>query len=499
MSHLAAALSAIDGVIQSGPFSAEWGSLVQTRVPRWYEDGKFGIFIHWGVYSVPAFKNEWYPRNMYQPGTEEFDHHRKTYGPQDQFGYKDFIPKFTASKFDATAWAALFKESGAKFVVPVAEHHDGFPLYDCSFTRWSAVHMGPKRDVIAELADAIRAEGMVLGLSSHRAEHTWFFDGGLQFPSDVTDPALADFYGPTLAGVTDLHDRINHPPSKEFLDDWLARTCEFVDKYQPQLVWFDWWIIHLAFKPYLQRFAAYYYNKAAQWDRGVAINYKYDAMAVGSAVYDVERAQLGGIDPRFWQCDTAVAKNSWGYTEAQDYKHPRDLVHDLVDTVAKNGALLLNVGPRPDGTIPEGDAKLLREIGQWLQVNGEAIYGTRPWTVYGEGPASVTNPGAGVSLEGLPPVPAGASYDHLRAPFTAADIRFTTRDGALYAILLGWPEQASVTIRSLASHLTLRQTPIQSIELLGHGPVSFQPGMEGLRVALPATAAGAHAWVLKIT
>jgi alpha-L-fucosidase len=499
MSQLTTALASIDHVIQSGPFSTDWASLATTRVPRWYEDGKFGIFIHWGVYSVPAFKSEWYPRMMYQQGSAEFTHHVKTYGPHSSFGYKDFIPQFTAEHFNATAWAELFRDSGAKFVVPVAEHHDGFPMYDCSFTRWNAVQMGPKRDIIAELSAAVRKEGLVLGLSSHRAEHTWFFDGGLKFPCDVTDPAYADFYGPTLAGVTDQHDRVNNPPSKEFLDDWLARTCELVDKYHPQLVWFDWWIVHLAFKPYLQRFAAYYYNRASEWDRSVAINYKYDAMAVGSAVYDIERAQLQGIDQRFWQCDTAVAKNSWGYTNAQDYKEPRDLVHDLVDTVAKNGALLLNVGPRADGSIPEGDTRLLLAIGRWLACNGESIYGTRPWTVYGEGPASVPPATAGISIAGLPPVPAGASYDHLRAPFTAADIRFTTIGENLYATVLGWPTDGQVLIRSLASHLTLRLAPITEVTLLGYGPVAWRSALDGLHIDMPENQTGEYAWVFKIS
>jgi len=451
------------------------------------------------VYAVPEFGGCWYPRDMYKPDSREFDFHVKTFGPQDQFGYKDLIPMFKAENFDPVAWAALFREAGAKFVVPVAEHHDGFAMYECSFTRWNAVRMGPKRDLIGELSTAVRAAGMVLGLSSHRAEHAWFFDGGLTFPSDVTDPACADFYGPILTGVTDEHNRIANPPSKEFLDDWLARTCELVDRYRPQLLWFDWWIVHHAFHSHLQRFAAYYYNRAAAWDRGVAINYKYDAMAEGSGVYDVERGQLQGISKRFWQCDTAVAKNSWSYTNALDYKEPRDLVHDLVDTVAKNGALLLSIGPRADGTIPEGDASRLRAIGRWLTCNGEAIYGSRPWTVFGEGPASMPAANTGVSIDGMPPVPAGAAYDHLREPFSAADIRFTTAGDLLYAIILGWPADGQVLIRSLAAHLALRLTPITQVTLLGHGPVHWEIALDGLRVRLPEQPVGEYAWVLKIS
>ena len=183
-------------VAARGPFAPSWDSLAEFEAPDWYVDGKFGIFIHWGPYSVPAFGNEWYPRNMYKRDTKEFAHHVETWGPQSEFGYKDFIPKFTAERFDAGEWASLFRASGARYIVPVAEHHDGFPMYDCSFTDWSAMKMGPKRDVVGELAEAVRAEGMVFGLSTHRAEHWWFFEGGRQFPSDVQDPAYDGLYGP---------------------------------------------------------------------------------------------------------------------------------------------------------------------------------------------------------------------------------------------------------------------------------------------------------------
>ena len=217
-------------------YQATWESLQHYRVPEWYRDAKFGIFIHWGVYSVPAFGNEWYPRQMYLEGTEEFKHHVATFGPQARFGYKDFVPLFKGEQFDPAAWAALFKQAGARYVVPVAEHHDGFAMYDWSFSQWNAVNMGPQRDVIGELAAAVRREGMVFGLSSHRAEHWWFFNGGMQFDSDVRDPAYLDLYGPALPVAEDLRDRNSQPPpSREFLEDWLARTRELVDKYQPQL------------------------------------------------------------------------------------------------------------------------------------------------------------------------------------------------------------------------------------------------------------------------
>ncbi len=178
-------------------------------------------------------------------------------------------------------------------------------------------------------------------------------------------------------------------PNAKFLEDWLSRTSELVDKYQPQLIYFDWWIRQTVFEPYLQRFAAHYYNRGLEWDRGVVINYKVGGFPEGTAIFDVERGQLGDIRPDIWQTDTAVAKNSWGYTEEQDYKTSLVIVQDLVDIVSKNGRLLLNVGPRADGTIPEGDQAILREIGAWLAVNGEAIYGTHPWKIYGEGPTRI--------------------------------------------------------------------------------------------------------------
>lgn len=462
-------MDTIDAVIATGPFGDAWESLTGSTVPDWYLDGKFGIFIHWGAYAVPAFGNEWYPRNMYEQGSEVFAHHRATYGPQNEFGYKDFIPRFRAERFDPDAWAALFRESGARFVVPVAEHHDGFALYDCAGSEWCATRMGPRRDIIGALSEAVRRQDLVFGLSSHRAEHWWFFDGGMTFDSDVRAPRYLGLYGPARPKDT--------PPDPEFLDDWLRRTCELVDKYQPQLVWFDWWIEEPPFEPYLRKFAAYYYNRAAQWGKGVAINYKNEAFPEGAAVFDVERGQLAGIRPRFWQTDTSISKNSWGYVEAQDYKTTDSLVDDLVDIVSKNGALLLNIGPRADGTIPEPEQQILREIGAWLQINGEAVYGTRPWKVFGEGPTEVIE---------------GSFKDTKRAAFTGRDIRFTAKNDALYAIALDWPGEQLVLE-------SLRDEPVGSVHLLGHdGELAWSRDERGLIVTFPERRPCEHAFALKI-
>ncbi|MEZ4663456.1 MAG: alpha-L-fucosidase [Caldilineaceae bacterium] len=363
--------------IAAGPFAASWDALEAYTFPQWYMDGKFGIFIHWGPYCVPAFGNEWYPRHMYVQGSKEYEHHLATYGPHDKFGYKDFIPQFKAEKFDAQAWAALFKEAGATFVVPVAEHHDGFQMYASELSRWNAAQMGPMRDIVGELAEAVRTAGMVFGVSSHRAEHWWYMNGGMHFPSDVQDPAYADFYGPAKGRGRPYEQYFVNAPDQAYLEDWLLRTCELIDKYQPQLIWFDWWIQNMAFKPYLKQMAAYYYNAGAMWGKEVAINHKFDAFPAGVTVFDIERGQVRSTHGLFWQNDTSVSKNSWGYIDGHDYKAANDIIGDLIDVVSKNGALLLNIGPRADGTIPDAEQEMLREIGRWLAVNGEGIYGTR--------------------------------------------------------------------------------------------------------------------------
>jgi alpha-L-fucosidase len=469
----------VDRAAAAGPFAPTWESLARFTVPDWYQDAKFGIFIHWGVYSVPAFGNEWYPRNMYKKDEKEFAHHVTTYGPQSRFGYKDFIPRFTADRFDPKAWAALFKEAGARYVVPVAEHHDGFAMYDSDLTRWSAARMGPKRDVIGELASAVRAEGLVFGLSSHRVEHWWFFDQGRTFDSDVRDPALADFYGPAVDQKTSEAGKT--PPDRAFLEDWLARCAELVDKYRPQLVWFDWWIAQAAVHPYLQKFAAFYYNRGVEWNTGgVAINYKKhggESFPDTAGVLDVERGQLAGMRRLFWQTDTSVSKNSWGYIQNHDYKTADSIVDDLVDIVSKNGALLLNIGPRPDGTIPEPEERLLREIGRWLSVNGEAIYGTRPWTTFGEGPTAVVE---------------GPFADTKRAAFTEADIRFTTRGDTLYAIALAWPGSGVVRITSLAAGSPAVSREVAAVDVLGApGQARWTRDAKGLHVTVGRAPAAA--------
>jgi len=470
-------LRAVDETVARGPFQADWESLRGYQVPAWYRDAKFGIFVHWGPYCVPEFGNEWYSRNMYVAGTPEFEHHREVYGPQSEFGYKDLIPKLTGANFDPYGWAALFRQAGAQYVVPVAEHHDGFAMYDSTLNAWNAASMGPKRDVVGELAEAVRAQSMVFGLSSHRAEHWWFMNGGMAFDSDVRAGRHADFYGP--AQPQEL------PASPQFAEDWLARTAELIERYEPQVLYFDWWIHQPPFKSYLPRLAAYYYNKAAAWQRGVVVPYKLDAFAPGTALFDIERGTSTTLRTDPWQADTAVSRTSWGYVENHDYKSTHELLTTLVDVVSKNGCLLLNIGPRADGTIPEPEQQLLREIGAWLSVNGEAIYAIRPWTVFGEGPTRVSE---------------GQHTEHDQAAYGPADLRFTTRDGHLYVIALGGADNGRIHVRSLGRELALYPGEVGSVHLLGHPePLEYERGAHVLTVRLPENAAASPLPVLRVT
>ena len=422
-------------------YQATWESLSKYQTPDWFRDAKFGIFIHWGVYSVPAFGSEWYPRNMYDTASDEFKHHVATYGTQDKFGYKDFIPMFKAEKFDPVQWVTLFKKSGARYVVPVAEHHDGFAMYNTALSKWNAFNMGPKRDIIGELSKEIRKQGLIFGLSSHRIEHWFFFNHGREFKSDVLDPKYADFYGPARQ-----EDETMTP---EFMNDWLLRSTELVNKYQPQLFWFDWWIQQPALEPYRKSFASYYYNMGLQWNKGVVINYKYDrSFPDGVAVLDLERGKLDSVRQLPWQTDDAVGNISWGYIKNNTFKSARYVVTNLIDIVSKNGNLLLNIGPRSDGTITDEETQVLLGTGKWLDVNGDAIYGTRPWKLYGEGPTRSAS---------------GAFADQT-IPFNAKDIRFTTKGDELFVITLGLPTESTM-VKSLG--IKMNRGLVSDISMMG--------------------------------
>ncbi len=404
------------------------------QTPEWFKDAKFGVFIHWGVYAVPAFGNEWYPRQMYQEGSKVYKHHIETYGPLTEFGYKDFIPMFKAEKFNADEWVSLFKKAGIKYVVPVAEHHDGFSMYKSVVNTWNSVNMGSEKDIIGELKRASVKHGLHFGLSSHRAENAWFFNGGAKIPSDVQDSTFSSLYGELLeepGGQT-----LDCPEGAGFNAQskarWLAHTYELIDLYEPELMWFDWTVGKYPFQSTFYQYMAYYYNNAIDWQKGVVINTK-TGYGDNIQVFDIERGKSDKIREFPWQTDTSIGKKSWGYIDGEEHKSPNQIVDDLVDIVSKNGNLLLNIGPKPDGTITAEQQDVLLKIGSWLQVNGEAIYGTRPWIKATEGVETGTS---------------GAFTDNTESEYTAQDIRFTTKGEVLYAISLAWSNE-EITVHSI--------------------------------------------------
>lgn len=443
------------------------------QMPKWFQDDKFGIFIHWGVYSVPAFGSEWYPRNMYIKGSPAFKHHQETWGDPSKFGYKDFIPMFTAEKFDADEWCDLFQKAGARYVVPVAEHHDGFAMYDSKMNPWNSVRMGPHKDIIALMKTAIQKRNMTFGLSTHRGENYYFFNGGMKFPSDVQDTTLS-IYG------TRSPDSLR-VPGERFLKEWITHLYELVNFYEPSMIFFDGTPGDKFFKPYFTQFIAHYYNSAIDWGKEVGVNCKI-GYPIDLTIYDVERGKLKGIRRFPWQSDSSVGKKSWSYVEGEEYKTSEQLVKDLVDIVSKNGTFLLNIGPKADGSIPDVIRQTLLDIGQWLKVNGDAIYGTRCWVKYGEGNTIATS---------------GSFSDKNQIDYNAQDIRFTTKGSDLYAICLAWSD-SSILINSLdKSHV--KNLKIQSVTMLGSTEkIAWKLTDKGLQIHFPEVKPCPYAYSFKI-
>ncbi len=365
--------------IPPGPVKPTWESIDQNyKVPEWFRDAKFGIFMHWGLYSVPAHGSEWYVRYMYA-NTAFIQWHTEHFGPPDKFGYKDFIPLFTCAKFDPDAWALLFKKAGAKYVVPTAEHHDGWANWDSDLTPWCAGKMGPKRDLIGDLGKAVRKQGLKFGVSSHRMNHYDFIKPMAGLATDLYDPANDSFYW--VANHSTKH-------YEEFLADWVARSCELIDKYQVDMLWYDMGGTSRMQDAIKLKVAAYYYNRAKEWNKEVSLSAKGEAFKTGS-IMDYEREGRAPLEltDYVWQADDPIA-DKFGYVEGMKVTSTGSLVMRLIENTSKNGNLLLNISPKADGTIPDDQQKVLLGIGKWLDVNGEAIYGSRPWVRYGEGPAS---------------------------------------------------------------------------------------------------------------
>ncbi len=443
-------LNLVDEVNNKGSFKPTWESLLKFETPKWFKNAKFGIFVHYGLYSVPEYGNEWYSRNMYRDDSPEFDYHIQTFGEHKNFGYKDFIPMFKCEKFDADEWVSIFKNSGAKYFCPVAEHHDGFQMYKSEISNWNINEMGMKKDYLGELKKSCEKHSVEFCASSHRAEHWFFMNGGTKFESDIKKEELkkGDFYWPA-EDEGDHHDFFSEPyPTEEFVEDWFVRTVELIENYMPKILYFDWWIQHDAFKPYLKKLMAFYYNKGEKLGVEVAICYKHDAFLFGTGIAEMERGKFKDPKPFYWQSDTSIAKNSWCYTKNLDYNTPYEIIVNLVDIVSKNGNLLLNVGPRADGSIADKDKEILKEVGHWLKINGESIYDSKVWIK---------------SREGIESAAEGNFTEKNAVEYSKADFRFTVNNGAVYVTAFKYDKE--LIIKSLKKGEIYSQ--IKSVEVLG--------------------------------
>jgi alpha-L-fucosidase len=497
-------------------FSPNWESLKNYQVPDWFRDAKFGIFMHWGVQSVPA-NNGWYARFMYtQEGAlwgNAYEYHRAHYGHPSEFGYKDLIPQWRAEAWDPEALVQFYKQIGARYIVPVAVHHDNFDNYDSTWQPWNSVNMGPHRDVVGEWKHAADKYGLRFGVSTH-SDRTWdwfatahgsdvsgdlkgvLYDGHLTAADgkgtwwDGYDPR--DLYAPPHAAAAE--------PSPEYCEIWYKRTLELIDKYQPDLLYFDGplpivrpiengGLPHPIRSRYGLEIAAHFYNANQDWHDGrqdAVLNIKLwepgsvpDKTAI---VLDIEKGQSDTLRSAPWQTDTSLI-GEWYFAPGPLELDDTVVVHNLCDIVSKNGNLLLNVGLRADGTLPDDQRAVLLGIGRWLDLNGEAIYGTRPWKIFGEGPTKIEH----------------GDFKQNKQPFTANDIRFTTKSNTLYAIALGWPTNGTLTVKSLIAAQPLWFGVISTVEMLGvTEPLNWSLTDNGLVVQLPDRPPCDYAYVLKI-
>ncbi|MFI8602918.1 alpha-L-fucosidase [Cellulophaga baltica] len=471
-------------------FEETWESLEKVNAsPTWFQDAKFGIYAHWGPVSS-AFEGSdpekfyagWHGMKMYEDGkkvptkngkpTTNFLHHSKKYGDPAKHGYKQIIEQFKPTAFDAKEWADLFFKSGAKFAGPVAMHHDNFAMWDSKSTRWNSKNYGGI-DPSAALKKEIEATGLKFMASFHHA-FTWqYFAPAHQYGG--IDPKDYDLY-------TNPHDLDSKTPDEQFYADWWAKIKEYMDVYQPDLIWFDWWLENMTEESRLQ-FLAYYYNKGIEWNKEVVVSYKESTFPESVAVKDYERGRPNQPKSPTWLTDTSPG--AWFYRPNAKFKTPNELVDILVDIVSKNGLMLLNVPPNPDGSIPQEMKDLLIEMGGWLAINGEAIYGTRPWTIFGEGPTRLP--------EG------GHKVEKFKIEYKNTDIRFTKKsDKEFYVIVLDTPKEELI-VTSLSTQIGVLNSKIEHVSLLGSDEkIKWTRDERGLVLQAPKKVPTKYAHAFKI-
>jgi alpha-L-fucosidase len=508
--------------IADGPYKPDWNSLTNYQnAPEWYRDAKFGIWAHWGPQCQPEH-GDWYARGMYEEGGWQYKLHLKEYGHPSTNGFKDVIRVWKAERFDPDKLVKFYKDNGAKIFMALANHHDNFDLYDSKYQPWNSVALGPKKDLIGGWAKAARKHGLRFGVSVH-ASHTWMWyepaqgaDKSGPFAGVPYDVKLtkADGKGQWWDGLDpqELYAQ-NHAPGKyqwewdaskgssvpdaAYMEKFYKRTLQLWDDYQPDQIYFDDTILpfHGVTDEVGLTLAAHFYN--TRLDRKgrtqAVMNGKWLKEDQRRAlVYDIERGKAHDILPQTWQTDTCIG--SWHYDrgiyDRKHYKSAASVVRMLADIVSKNGVLMLSVPLRRDGQPDEQEIEIVKEIGAWLKVNGEAIYATRPWKIYGEGPS--TQAAEKGQFDG--------QKDMSDKPFTPEDIRFTqSKDGkTLYAIVLEIPKDGKVTVKSLAAGSDKWPGKIGSVRLVGGGKLKFTRDANGLHISLPEKFNGKIAFALKI-
>lgn len=504
--------------ILKGKFKPTWESLQQYTTPDWFRNAKFGIWAHWGPQCQPEF-GDWYAREMYMEGHPKYNYHVEKYGHPSQFGFKDVINGWKAENWNPEELVTLYKNAGAKYFIALANHHDNFDLYNSKYHKWNSTKIGPKKDLIGGWEKAARKNGLQFGVSVHAA-HAWSWYetaqrsdktgayAGVPYDGKLTkkdgegkwwqgyDPQELYVQNHSLsensADNNGIHKQWNwgngvNIPSASYCKKFLNRTINLINQYNPDLIYFDdtalplWPISDAGLK-----IAAHFYNKSIK-EKGaveaVIFGKILDEQQRKCMVWDIERGQSNNIEPLPWQTDTCIG--SWHYNktifDSHKYKSSKTVIHTLVDVVSKNGNLCLSVPVKGDGTIDSDERKIVEEIGDWMKINSECIYDTRPWKIFGEGPA----------LEKVAALSAQGFNEGKGKPFTNEDVRFTIKENILFAIFLGWPEQPQQIVKAV--------TTASSVELLGYGKLEFIVSSDGLKVNLPQQKPCNSAYVLKIT
>ena len=474
----------------AGPFQPTAASLKSYQVPDWFRDAKFGIWSHWGPQAVPR-AGDWYARNMYIWNSPQYNHHVKNYGHPSKVGYKDIIPLWKAEKFDPEGLMAMYKKAGARYFVSMGVHHDNFELWDSRHHEWNAVKMGPRRDIVGDWQKAALKAGLRFGVSEHLgASYSWFAT------SHGYSPMWPEFgvdYDGADPRYQSLYHRAHNQPYRgtkswyttdaRWHQQWFNRITDLVSRYQPDLLYSDG---GLPFGRVGRTLVSNFYN-ASIAAHGGKLQAVYNHKDIGTGefipeagVQDIERGVAEGIKPLPWQTCTSIG--DWFYSEGYKYKTTPEVVHMLADIVSKNGNLLLNVVQYPDGSLPPEALTFLSEMSEWMGVNDEAIYGTRPWKVFGEGPTK-----------------AAAGHFQENTAYTPEDIRFTTKGDALYAITLGVPGR-TVRIQSLGSKAGLETRQVKAIALLGSAePLTWEQRDDALTVTLPPSVPSKMASSLRIS